>query len=430
MLQKVEGKIKEGALSKFRHQLHRRNSLARARRAGISVLLLCLAACSALPDQTAESGLITEEMLLAGAPFLKHSPENLDAASSEPLPALPQKDLLAMTPAMKSFVDYYVDKDSSNSERLRQLMSAIVHSRDFSLNTTSNTFTAAETFRYGHGNCLSFTNMFIAMARHVGLDAKYQEVDIPPTWNEESGTLVLSRHINIFVKTPARSRSGQAAADVLDFGTTDIKPHYDTKRVSDKRALAHYYSNLGVDALQEGDYQRSFLLLREGLRADASMDALWNNLGIVYARIDRLDYAEKALHIAASKSSDMSGLSNLARLYERLGDEERAALYREKVAHYRSQNPYYRYYLAETLIDQGEYIEAAKHLDAAIRLKPAEDAFYFLMGVAHLRQGDRARARSWFNEARDLSHDASTRYRYNSKMQRLLADTNAQQVDA
>ena len=44
------------------------------------------------------------------------------------------------------------------------------------------TRTASETFRARRGNCLSFSNMFVAMARDVGLDVQFQEVEIPPDW--------------------------------------------------------------------------------------------------------------------------------------------------------------------------------------------------------------------------------------------------------
>ena len=42
----------------------------------------------------------------------------------------------------------------------------------------------------GRGNCLSFSSMFVAMAREADLTAYFQEVYIPPNWrtvNDHAG---------------------------------------------------------------------------------------------------------------------------------------------------------------------------------------------------------------------------------------------------
>ena len=47
--------------------------------------------------------------------------------------------------------------------------------------------------------------MFVAMARHMGIDGRFQEVDIPPDWTAEGSAFVLSRHVN---GTPVAEKSG------------------------------------------------------------------------------------------------------------------------------------------------------------------------------------------------------------------------------
>ena len=40
---------------------------------------------------------------------------------------------------------------------------------------------------------------------------------------------------------------------VVDFNIADYKPSYDTRIISDASALAHYYNNIGVERMLEGD---------------------------------------------------------------------------------------------------------------------------------------------------------------------------------
>ena len=271
----------------------------------ISVIALMsgiLAGCAGLPTESQSHRVITQEMLLAGAPLLKGAP----------MPRLADVDLLAMTPEMEAFVDYYVNDNVSPAIRLRQLQSAIIHNSAFQLNYTSNTYTAEQTFVNGDGNCLSFTNMFIAMARYVGLKAQFQEVDVPPYWESEGGTLVLNRHINVYVKVPHATTMLTSGHHVIDFNATDVRPTFDTDRVSDRRAKAHYYSNIGVDWLQAGRYPEAFVYLRESLRVDPTLHDTWINLGAVYSRAGHLEYAEEAYLTAVRHKRSMVGLSNLA----------------------------------------------------------------------------------------------------------------------
>ena len=64
----------------------------------------------------------------------------------------------------------------------------------------SLTLTAADTFNHRTGNCLSFTAMFIAMAREAGLKAWFQEVKLPPEWSSVNDTFLVSMHVNAVVQ--------------------------------------------------------------------------------------------------------------------------------------------------------------------------------------------------------------------------------------
>ena len=89
-------------------------------------------------------------------------------------------DMLALDAPMQGFIADAVRDERSSSLRFRRLLQALqVHGYLAAEYDAGSTLTAAETFRTRRGNCLSYTNMFVALARAAGLRASYQLVDVP-----------------------------------------------------------------------------------------------------------------------------------------------------------------------------------------------------------------------------------------------------------
>ena len=120
-----------------------------------------------------EISTITPKELLEGAPL----------GGEQDVPYLVSNDdVLAVSPEMKAFLDENVHQRATIGVRMNELIDAIINENTFGLEFEGKTHTASGTFRLRKGNCLSFSNMFVAMARYVHLEASYQEVVIPPDW--------------------------------------------------------------------------------------------------------------------------------------------------------------------------------------------------------------------------------------------------------
>jgi hypothetical protein len=374
--------------------------------------LICLAtfvsvSCATTTFNTNEpvgSGL-TAEMLLDESP-LQVSGESPDLSGI---------DLLYLTPGMDLFLERTIDEDDNPYARLRRLMYAVVGEGQFDLVYDDSTRTAEETFRDQRGNCLSFTNMFIALARRVGLDAHYQEVDIPPSWSSQGQSLLLSQHVNVLVNLTRDSQR------IVDFNMADFDFDYDRRVITDQRGRAHYFSNIGVERMLAGDTPGAFRHYRESLVEDGSFGPAWVNLGILYRREGYPDYAEAAFLLAVKlDESNPVALSNLSSLYEEQGDSERATHYRDLVKRHRMRNPYYRYQLAQADFDSGDYDSAIAHLEEAIRHRRSEDRFYSLMSSSYLMKGDLEEAGKWMKKAENIAVEYADKRRYNRKFEMLM----------
>lgn len=333
---------------------------------------------------------ITPEELLSG--------DALGVGGSSP-PVTSEAEVLALSPGMRAFLAAHVDAGGSNELKVHQLTRAIFDRSTFGLRYEETTRTAAETFRTRSGNCLSFSTMFVAMARALGLRAEYQEVDIPPEWSLDRDTFILNRHINVRVELQP---IGMLA---VDFNIADFRASYDRRILSDDQALAQYYNNVGVERMQQGDTAGALANFRKAVTDnDRNFSPAWTNLGTLYVRHSQFAYAEAAyVEALRADRGNLVAMSNLAHLYERLGDVDRASAYRRKAARHRWRNPYYRYQLARQAYDAGKYRAAIAHLKYAISQKRNEDRFYALLGMSYRQEGDERAARRWLEKAREVA---------------------------
>lgn len=331
------------------------------------------------------------------------------------LPDVNDIDVLAMDQEMLRFLDKHVNREHRSTLKLHELLYAIITEGSFGLEYDEITRTAQETFEARLGNCLSFTNLFVAMAREVGLDVTYQEVETPPSWSMEGDTYELSRHVNVFVDL------GPGGSREVDFDIDDFQSSYDRQLISDERAVAHYYTNVGAEHLQKNDLLEALRYFRKAIASDDAFAPVWSNLGALYSQAGHFDYAEAAyLRALVINPREQVAMSNLGQLYEHLEKAELADWYNQQSNRHRMRNPYYRYHLARTAFLAKDYESAIGHLKYSIRKNGDEDNFYFLLGLSYLQKGDESAARRWLEKAERMAQDDGLKRNYHNKLERLL----------
>jgi Flp pilus assembly protein TadD len=356
----------------------------------VSVLVL-LEACTASSVRRSE---ISDEDLLSG--------KGLGASLAGSTPVISIDDAFKLDDDMHQFVRQIGDTNDASAKVIR-LLQAMRQRGLFSLEyNEAVTQTVSGTFHEHRGNCLSFTMLFIALAREAGLHARYQLVDVPPQWNLDSDLVVIANHVNAVID----QKDGHDL--VVDFNKANFRENYPTRKIDDAYAASLFYTNLGAEAMIKRDYPDSFTLLREAIRARPDVASPWVNIGVLYGRQGRLDYAEaaylRALQIAPQ---ERSALANLAGIYEALGDNERAAEYRDRVHHYQDINPYYHYARAQKAYREENYGDTLAELKRAIRLRGDESAFYTLQGQALTALGNEADAAKSFARATSAERSKS-----------------------
>ena len=363
----------------------------------------CLAVACAGPGLKDDTAAVPEAALLSGE-ILFGKP--VETAS------IPDPGMFELDDEMRAFVARHVDDSNAARERMRRLLSAMIESGLMSLDyDDAKTKTARQTFHDRVGNCMSFTALFVALAREAKLDVTFQTVEVPPIWYADSDLVILNNHVNALVKQNFGSRV------VVDFNVTELKGEYETHEVSDKYALALYFNNVAMDALRHGDLEQSFRLLKKSIETYPDIASNWANLGVIYSRSNEDDYAISAYHKALDLDDrHRPSLTNLASIYKSLGDNERAEYYARQVRRYQDQNPYYHYYHALAAYNNGDLEAAEARLARAIDLKDTEHKFYQLQGLIAERHGDRNMALESFEQALDLAVYSDARRIYDNKI--------------
>ncbi len=293
-------------------------------------------------------------------------------------------DVLALSEELKGFIDEHVDRKALTRYRLEQLREILFAPDLFAIEYESGvTKTANETFETHAGNCLSMTNLFIAMARYADIDARYHLVDTQPEWDASGNTLLWTQHIN----STGFLRNGDRY--VLDFIPGRRTPVEDIKTISDEYALAIYYNNLGAEAIIAKDYEQALRDLRMALKLAPNLADGWNNMGAAQRRLGRTDLArESFLQAIVLDGYNRTAISNLARMYTEAGELKLAEQYRNRVKRHRQKNPYYHFADAMEYLADQNYSKARERLNEAIRLKSDEPRFFDVLARVYDALGD------------------------------------------
>jgi Flp pilus assembly protein TadD len=279
------------------------------------------------------------------------------------------------------------------------------------------TLTPRETYRQRRANCLSFTMLYVLLARHVGLPARFNEVDVPPVWEMQGpDTLILYKHVNALLDP---RHGGRRVVD-LDMEVYDTS--YPQREIADDLAEAQFFNNRAMELMFEGRFAEARSHLARAIKLEPGVSYFWGNLGSLYWRAGDLPAAELAFRKAMRVHPvDPVAIGNAARLYTELGRSDLAKQLEELVASHRRRNPYYRYQQGLTAFVEGDYDSARSHVLAAIDAHQREHRFHFLLGAVYSKLGNEVRARGSFEKAIELAGTDRQVSLYRHKVDLLLS---------
>ena len=295
----------------------------------------------------------------------------------------PGDELLYLSDAIRESLTERIDPDWGDTRKFRQLSNFLFGADELNIRYHAwSIHDAGNTFEKKRGNCLAMSSLFVAAARHLGMDSYFETVEVAPRWTHEGNTMIRYEHI------VAAGKLGHAGY-VVDFlpQFTEQKKH--RSRISDRQAQALYYNNRAVEAMINGEFPDGTHRLLQALKLWPENADILSNLGAAFRRTGKSELAEASYRRALQHDRhNYSALANLTRLYLMEGREEEADRYFRIVSRYYRRNPWYHLQLARMQIAQGDHESAGKNLRRAAALEKTDPGLYDALAGAYERLGD------------------------------------------
>lgn len=311
----------------------------------------------------------------------------------------PQQVVLpyGLTDEMRDWANETAPRHEGDLEQLRLLRERLLDPDEMSMEYSwGYTGTAAEVFRQRKANCLAFTNLFVGMAREVGVEVYFMAVENVERFRREGDLVVISDHIAVgYGEGPSRK--------IFDFSESPNLDHRRVRKVSDLEALGMFHSNRGAEALQAGAVDVAVEWLELAVAIDPKLANAWVNYGVALRRAGLRSSAERAYKEAIARDPrTYSAYHNLAALLRSQNRGAEAAAYEETLAQSPSHNPYTYLSLGDISLRAGQMEDAERYYRRAVSLADDDhgDA-YAALGQLAMVNGDLRLARKMLRKAQN-----------------------------
>jgi len=304
----------------------------------------------------------------------------------------------------------FINPSGNERRRTEDIVGFIFSGLDleYSLTPTKN---AVETYLTRSGNCLSFVNLFVGVARHQRLNPFYVEVEDYQRWNFEDGVVISRGHI-------VAGMNVEGDLSTFDFLPYRPKSYREFDPIDDVTAMSHYYNNLGAEAFMEGDIETAEDHLRIAHALAEDFERAINNLGVVYLRTSRTDEAlalfERGLEL---HPTSVPLLSNQARALQEMGELDRATEILDESESVNQTNPYFYIYRGELALSQGDTETALSYMRQALRTDSEVPEVHLGLVKVFMATGDTQRARHHVGRALKLDATNKEARKYAAMLQ-------------
>lgn len=322
----------------------------------------------------------------------------------------------ALTPEIRQWAREKLPATLASEEKIFHLADLLLATGWLEQYQWGYTGTAIEVFETRRANCLAFTFLFVGLAREVGLDVHFLDVEKEQDFRRDGDLIVVSRHVAV-------GWGNDVERHIFDFAEVPTtRPRY-ARRIDDLTAIALFYSNRGAEALQAQQPAAALEWLDVATRLDPSIASAWGNRGVAQRRLGRIEEAEvayrKALELDPGLYSVYHNLASLLRLEER---EDEAEAVEEILAESPHRNPFTYLLLGDLSLREGRVDEARRLYRRAVTLGADRAECHAAMGLLAARDGDLGKAERLLRRAQSIDPDeARTR-----RLSRLLREPTAE----
>ncbi len=228
---------------------------------------------------------------------------------------------LRLSPQTESFMRDKVGYDGNEKSRLMKLVRFISDVDGLSFQyQTQRSLTAERAFASRRGDCMSYSNLLVALARTLDVPLRYVRItQLPVNW-ELGGRFFESSHMAVAVGTDA----SWDQAVMVDYGSVHTSAWRFAlyENVTDEEAFVLFQNNVAVQRLLAGDVGGAERILRFFEQRAPDVPEVPNNLSLVLLQTGREREAMDLLLASVERFPRFRPIySNAVSAARRMGDE-------------------------------------------------------------------------------------------------------------
>lgn len=315
-----------------------------------------------------------------------------DSAFAPPSERIDTRDIFALSPEMKRFLDARIAPYARSGPRMALLEALDVDGQlklEYDAEITRN---AAQAFAARSGNCLSLVIMTAAFAKQLDVTIRYQQVRVEETWGRDGRIFFSIGHVNVTLIDHGFTRnSGESTIDFLP--PRDLAKQRG-RQISEKTVVAMYLNNRAVESLVRGQIDDAYWWAREAIAHDPSYTSAYNTLGAVYERRGMPAQAEELFsRVLEREPRNLHVMSNLIGALEAQGRVAEASAWSRIMARLDPDPPFSFFNRGMAAMKDRDYPRArdlfAKEVDRA----PYYHEFHYWLAAAYVGLGNYGEAR-------------------------------------
>lgn len=347
----------------------------------------------------------------------------LDTAFRPPSVAMDADEAMRLSPAMKRFAETEMAHEIRLKGVRDGLIDALYTKGRLQLDYDSEiTRTAAEAFDARRGNCMSLVMMTAAFARHLKLPVRFNSVYLEENWTRNNGIFFVAGHVNISLGRPQTSVQRMTVYGDPEMLTIDFLPPEQVKRhrarvIDESTILAMFQNNRAAEALLQDKVDDAYWWARAAILTDSRWLAAYNTLAVLYRRKGLYGPAENTLRLVLEREPlNVQAMSNLVLVLSDLGRREEAQSYANQLAQVQPVPPYKFFDEGVAAMKAGEFATARSLFRKEVARAAYVPEFHFWLGLASYGLGDLPGARGEITKALENSATSHDRQMYGAKL--------------
>lgn len=321
-----------------------------------------------------------------------------------------------LTEPMKAWLRQQVPTTTPAAERIPRLLDALLGTEGLDLDfRQSPTGTAHDVFIERKANCLSFSFLFVAFARELGVEAGYVGVSGIGGYHKDGDLIVVSDHV-------ASTYGAGPDARLVELRFGESTGDRQVQPLEDHEARVLFLVNRGAELIHAGDLDAAQHWLELAVELDPTQPRAWVNLGVAGRRRGDPAAAARAYRRAIEADGDFLGsYFNLAALLRQEDERGAGREILRLLDRADNRNPYFLLALGDQSLSEGQLEDARRFFRRAVRLDRQLAQTRAAMAEWALEEGATRRAARWLRRARDIDPDDPRVKRLEEKLVRIGA---------